>query len=154
SECLPAETRQISPGLHIFTSNALVHKTILDLVPFDDGFKGWGWEDVDWGIRIAEKFPIHHIDNTATHLGIDRDEDLIRKYGGSGSNFARLIEKHPQLSTQMKLAGLVQRLRWLPFPGFWAVLAKRAAASKTIPIRLRLKALKAFRAFSYVRDRS
>ena len=64
SECLSAAERSENPGLHVFTSNILVHREILDKVSFDEAYVGWGWEDVDWGIRVARQYSVRHIDNT------------------------------------------------------------------------------------------
>ena len=69
SECVAAAIRAKAPGRYVFTSNILSHRDILDAIDFDPGFKGWGWEDVDWGLRVAADYPVLHIDNTATHLG-------------------------------------------------------------------------------------
>lgn len=152
SECLPSEERQKQPGLSIFTSNALVHKDVLKQTPFDPGFSGWGWEDVDWGIRIGQSFPIYHINNTATHLGLDRDHDLVRKYGSAGDNFRRLMALHPVETDQMKLARLVKKLRSMPALSQFASMSRSAALTRWLPLRIRLAALKAFRTFTYAKD--
>ncbi|MEO1304870.1 MAG: glycosyltransferase, partial [Pseudomonadota bacterium] len=86
SECLPAEVRSVEPGRYVFTSNILCHRDVLNTVEFDPGFEGWGWEDVDWGLRVAARFPIEHLDNPATHLGLEPDEKLISKYAQSAEN--------------------------------------------------------------------
>jgi hypothetical protein len=31
------------------------------MIPFDEAFSGWGWEDTDWGIRATKYFPVRHI---------------------------------------------------------------------------------------------
>ena len=110
SECVPALVRKAAPGRYVFTSNLLVHRSILDEIEFDPAFTGWGWEDVDWGLRVAERYPIHHIDNPATHLGLDSDQALIAKYAGSAENFARLIERHPDQMKDSRLYRLSKRM--------------------------------------------
>ena len=79
SECVGASTRNENPPRYVFTSNVLAHRQIMDAVPFDAAFKGWGWEDVDWGVRVGSRFDVLHIDNTATHLGLDPAKTLISK---------------------------------------------------------------------------
>lgn len=151
SECLPATIRQREPGRYVFTSNILVHRDILKQVPFDDAFSGWGWEDVDWGLRVAERFTVGHIDNTATHLGLDETANLMRKYETSGANFARLISRHPEATRDMALLKAATRLKTLPGRSFayrFSNLLARDPLGMT-PMPVRLFALKLFRAAIY-----
>ncbi|MCI4646226.1 MAG: glycosyltransferase family 2 protein, partial [Hyphomonadaceae bacterium] len=150
SECLNAKQRARDPGRFVFTSNILVHRDVLGAVCFDEGFKGWGWEDVDWGLSVAQQFSVHHIDNTATHLGLDTDDALLSKYGGSAENFARLVARHPASVEKMALYRLARRLRLLG--GLRPPLAKlcqHLAKTDWVPGRLRLYALKSYRALIY-----
>ena len=149
SECLDAEARTRAPGRYVFTSNLLVHRTILETIEFDPGFEGWGWEDVDWGLRVAERFPVRHINNTATHLGLDPTDVLLEKYGGSGANFARLAERHPEAVKAMPLFRMARRMQSLPARNMWTGLAKWLVRQPRAPIRLRLIALKSYRALRY-----
>ncbi|WP_370371721.1 glycosyltransferase family 2 protein [Henriciella pelagia] len=149
SECLPASIRRQEPGRYVFTSNILVHADILDAVTFDEGFTGWGWEDVDWGLRVAERFPVTHIDNTATHLGLDATETLMAKFGGSGANFARLAERHPEAVRSMRLFRMANRLRRLPGRSLLRQVTRHVAAETRLPMKLRLTALKTYRALEY-----
>lgn len=149
SECVNAAIRAQEPGRYVFTSNILVHREILDQVTFDDGFKGWGWEDVDWGLRIADTYPVHHIDNPATHLGLDTDVALMDKYGSSGANFARVAERHPDAITSTPLYKIARRIARLKLAGLTRPIAKRLATTKFAPLKLRLIGLKLFRAATY-----
>ena len=151
SECLNAAERKTDPGRFIFTSNILVHRQVLDDVSFDDKYHGWGWEDVDWGLRVARAFPIIHIDNPATHLGLDSTDTLLRKYGTSGPNFARLAHQHPDAVAGTPLYKAATSLR--PLPGKFIIksLCRGLARDRfgLIPMRLRLFALKLYRAAVY-----
>ncbi len=149
SECIPAERRQEAPGRYVFSSNVLAHRSILDMIPFDESFAGWGWEDTDWGIRAAKFFSVCHIDNTATHLGLDTDAVLMSKYARSGENFARLVKAHPEEARTMPLYRIAQRLRALPARGAARNLAGWAAQTRFLPLALRGRALKAWRALVY-----
>lgn len=148
SECISAMERAKEPGLYVFTSNILVHKTVLEQVDFDDGFSGWGWEDVDWGLRVSKVFPIIHIENTATHLGLDDTDTLIHKFGSSGANFARLVKRHPIATGSMNLVKAAQKLARLPGRTLIRDFSKSLARSP-LPISVRLKALKLYRAAAY-----
>ncbi|MEM5518198.1 glycosyltransferase family 2 protein [Henriciella sp. AS95] len=149
SECLPAAIRSEDPGLYVFSSNILVHADILNAIGFDEGFTGWGWEDVDWGLRVAEAYPVIHIDNTATHLGLDPTAVLIEKFGGSGANFARLAERHPDAMKSMKLFKMARLMRFLPARPMWRGLTKFTARQSVLPMSMRLAALKTYRALEY-----
>lgn len=146
SDCVDAATRSSEPGRYVFTSNILVHRDVLGSVPFDEGFNGWGWEDVDWGLRVAGHFPIQHIENTATHLGMDPDAALINKFGNSGKNFARLVEKHPAETAHMPLTRASRRLKGVPMLGN---VSKFIASVQYLPLSVRTRALKVYRASAY-----
>lgn len=146
SDTVDAATRAIDPGRFVFTSNILVHKDILHKVPFDEGFSGWGWEDVDWGFRVVQQFPILHIENTATHLGMDSDTALIAKFGSSGQNYARLLEKHPVETSNLPLTKAARRLKGIPLI---KPIGKLVASLPFIPLSLRTMALKVYRASAY-----
>lgn len=149
SECLPAAARMASPGRHVFTSNVLAHRAILDRIAFDEGFSGWGWEDTDWGLRVAAEYPVFHIDNTATHLGLDEDAALIAKYRRSATNFARVLSRHPAEMAGTPLHRAARLARAIPFRRPLAALAAGMASARGLPIGLRGRALKAMRALSY-----
>lgn len=149
SECIPAMVRATDPGRYVFTSNILAHREILEAIEFDRGFTGWGWEDVDWGLRVAADYPILHIDNPATHLGLDPDAKLIEKYAGSADNFARLVERHPETMKTTPLFKMARRSRYLPWRSAFERVFRAAAEMRRLPVRLRLLALKLFRATVY-----
>lgn len=152
SECLAADERRKEPGRYVFTSNILVHRRVLEDVPFDDGFKGWGWEDVDWGLNVVKAYPVHHIDNTATHLGLDDTETLLRKFGSSGQNFARLVQRHPDAVKSMQLYRIARKFRNLPARTALQGLARHGARSAMLPDGVRLACLKTYRALAYSRE--
>ncbi len=151
SDCLPAIARQELAAKHVCSSNLLVRKDVLQACPFDTGFAGWGWEDVEWAARAEEQFTITHIDNPALHLGLESAETLVRRYRDSAQNYARFAARHPKLARQLpsyktaKLAGNIPGLRFV-LPLF-AVLA--LDPWHLIPMRLRILALKLWRAGWY-----
>ena len=146
SDCLTAAERSKAPGRYVFTSNILVHRQVLEQIGFDEGFSGWGWEDVDWGLRVADHFPILHIDNTATHLGLEQDAVLVDKFGSSGANFARLVEKHPVAAESMALLKAARNVKGIPLI---KPVARAISLQRIWPTPVRLAALKVFRAAAY-----
>ncbi|MGF1462995.1 MAG: glycosyltransferase family 2 protein [Maricaulaceae bacterium] len=149
SEALPAAIRNRYPAKHLCTSNLLVRSDIMAAYRFDEGFKGWGWEDVEWAARVAADHTVTHIDNPATHFGLEPAERLLAKFQASGPNFARLIAKHPALKGQLPVYRAAQLIKRLPgarlAKPIWASLAR----GRVWPVRLRLIALKLWRASWY-----
>lgn len=148
SDCLTATERAEDPGRFVFSSNIVVHRDILTAVSFDENYTGWGWEDVDWGLRVSKSYPILHVDNTATHMGLDKDSELIAKFGSSGLNFARLITTHPKATQSMPLTRMARRFKYVPF---LKPVAKSIARMPFLPTQLRLIGLKTYRACAYAR---
>jgi len=148
-ECLSAERRNEAPGRYVLSSNLLVHKSVLEACPFDEGFSGSGWEDTDWGLNTQKEFAVFHIDNSATHVGLDDDQALIARHARSGANFARLVERHPEAVAAMPLYRAARAWRGLPFRRAFKVLARLLARSPLLPVALRGRCLKAWRVLVY-----
>ena len=149
SDCRSAWMRERSPARFVATSNLLVRRDVLGESPFDDGFSGWGWEDVDWALRAGRHAPILHVDIPATHAGLDCVETLLRKSAEAGPNYGRLSRKHPEATARFPAHRVAQFLKLLPardaLRAFCSWLAREAAA----PLLLRSYALKTFRATHY-----
>ncbi|SPU52951.1 mycofactocin system glycosyltransferase [Brevundimonas vesicularis] len=149
SECLPASQRALTPEKYVYTSNLLVRRDVFSAESFDPGFSGWGWEDVEWAMRVSRRFPVVHIDNPATHMGLDTVEDLARKFDQGAGNFARVVALHPaivQTYPSYKAARALKRLPALPLA---RRLMKQAALTAVLPIKARAFALRLYRAAVY-----
>jgi glycosyltransferase involved in cell wall biosynthesis len=149
AECLPAAVRAQTPEKYVFTSNLLVRRDVFDAEAFDEGFRGWGWEDVEWGARVSRRFGILHIDNAATHLGLDTADVLAGKYEQSVQNFARLAARHPDLVRHYPSFKAARLFKTWPVALRWRGLLKHLALSSLMPLTLRVMAMKAYRAALY-----
>ena len=131
AECLPAKVRQMQPEKYVYTSNLLVRRDVFGAEAFDEGFTGWGWEDVEWGMRVASKFDVRQIENTATHLGLDTAAVLANKYEQSVANFARVVANHPQIVVSYPSYRMARILKGMPqrtlFRSFLKQLALQVA---------------------------
>jgi glycosyltransferase involved in cell wall biosynthesis len=125
SDCAPARIRALKPAQSTASANLAVRRDFLAAHPFDARFTGWGFEDTDWAISAAKRVRILHVDNPATHAGLDDVATLMRKNAEAGPNFARLAQKHPDT---------VRR-----FAAYRAAIALKAA-----PARSALRRLAAF----------
>lgn len=146
SDCLPAAQRALQPEKYVFTSNLLIRRDVFEAEPFDEAFTGWGWEDVEWGVRIARRHRITHLDNTATHLGLDEAGALARKYEQSAGNFGRILKAHPDVVRGYPAYRAARLLRGLPLRGLWRRAFKALALSELAPLAVRAFSMRLFRA--------
>lgn len=149
ADCLPAEVRRQQPEKHVFTSNLLVRRDVFEAEGFDEGFAGWGWEDVEWGMRVARRWPITHIDNTATHLGLDPAPVIAAKYEQSAANFARVVAAHRAVVETYPSYRAARLLKRAPLRGLWRPLLKAYALAEAAPLKSRAFAMRLYRAALY-----
>jgi glycosyltransferase involved in cell wall biosynthesis len=149
SDCTPAPERARDPAKHVFTSNLLVRRDVFEIVAFDEGFAGWGWEDVEWAMRVSRFYPILHIDNSATHLGLDTASVLAAKYEQSAANFARVVASHREVVSAYPSYRAAKALKLAPLRGAWRPMLKALALNEAGPTPLRAFALRLYRAALY-----
>jgi len=149
SDCTPAPDRAGEPEKHVFTSNLLVRRDVFETVGFDEGFAGWGWEDVEWAMRVSRRFPILHVDNTASHLGLDTAPAMAAKYEQSAANFARVVAAHGDIVRTYPSYKVARLLKPLPLRGLWRPWLKAFALQEHAPLALRSLALRFYRAALY-----
>jgi len=137
TDCPALAVREARGPLAVATSNLLVRRDVIAEVPFDAGFSGWGWEDVDWAMRASAKFSIHHVDIPATHLGLDDAETLLRKYRGAGPNLRRLLDGHPDAGSLhgVRVARALGKFPHALFRPIWAFLARDPFGLTPMPLR-------------------
>ncbi len=139
-----AERNQIG-AVAVCSSNLAVRRDLFEQAPFDEGFSGWGWEDVDWALSASAKFDLDHVDNPARHGGLEPVGGLLKKFGQSGPNFARLLDRHPAYA-QRPGAKLAKRVRDWRMAGPARIAGNLAARLPVLPVRIRVLGLKLFRA--------
>lgn len=114
TESLPASVRQKAPWRYLFTSNILLLREIMESVSFDSQFSGYGFEDIEWGIRLGQSHTIIHIDNSCSHMGLMRKSEVYSKMCESISNYGLLIALHPECSNGTGAGVIASRLSFLP----------------------------------------
>lgn len=149
SDCTPAPERAKSPEKHVFTSNLLVRRDVFQAVEFDEGFTGWGWEDVEWAMRVGRQHPILHIDNSASHLGLDTAPAMAAKYEQSASNFARVVSAHRDIVSGYPSYKVARALKSLPGRDTWRPMLKAFALNEAAPTPMRAFAMRLYRAALY-----
>jgi len=113
-EVISAEVRNAMPWRHILTSNVMVRKHVYRAVPFNEQFIGYGYEDIEWGIRLAKQWRILHIDNTASHLGLISKATAHEKMQQAVPNYLLLRRQYPAAFAVSTVGKLAQTLAILP----------------------------------------
>lgn len=149
SDCLDAATRARTPEKYVFTSNLLIRRDVFAVQDFDADFTGWGWEDVEWAMRVARDFGVEHIDNPATHMGLDPTPVLMRKYEQSVANFARVVQKHPEVVSSYPSYKVARLIRRFPLRGALKAVLATMVRVEAVPVRWRAFALRLYRATLY-----
>jgi glycosyltransferase involved in cell wall biosynthesis len=149
SDCLPAESRRRAPEKYVFTSNLLIRGDVFAAERFDPAFVGWGWEDVEWGMRVSHRHAIMHIDNPATHLGLAPAAAMAAKFEQSAANFARVVAAHHDIVSGYPSYRAAKTLKRAPFKRLWRPWLKAAALFEAAPAGVRAFALRLYRAALY-----
>jgi len=116
TEWLPARRRQQAPWRYLFTANVLIRRDVLDTIGFDEKFQGYGYEDIEWAIRVGQQVAIRHIDNPCSHLGLVDRETAFARMRSSMENYMQLARLHPAEFSRTGVFRLVTLLRRLPSP--------------------------------------
>jgi len=109
-EAVPAKVRNKTPWRYLWTSNAMVRKSVFLEIPFDERFSGYGYEDSEWGIRLTRKYKVLHIDNTVSHLGLVTKEKAYQKMRNSIRNYVLLARLHPEAFRDSGIYKITSRL--------------------------------------------
>ena len=149
SDCAPLAQRRAEPEKYVYTSNLLVRRDVFETIAFDEAFKGWGWEDVEWAMRVQQQHPILHIDNTATHLGLDSAPAMAAKYEQSAANFARVVAAHLEVVSRYPSYRAARLLKRAPLRSAWRPALKAIALMEHAPLAARALAMRLYRAALY-----
>ncbi len=145
SDCARADVRRQHPEKFVFTSNLLIRRDVFEAESFDETFTGWGWEDVEWGVRVSRSHPITHIDNPATHLGLDPARILALKYEQSGANFALILKAHPDVVRRYPTYKVARAMKLAPMRKVWRAALKAMALADPAPLALRALSMRLYR---------
>ena len=94
------------PGKYFLSCNSSVPLDILRKTGgFDEGFKEYGGEDLELGLRIAGQIPIYFVPEAITFHNHQRNMDqyfaIYRKYGEYSIPY--LVKKHPDVLKDLRL---------------------------------------------------
>ncbi|NPD81695.1 glycosyltransferase [Prevotella sp. PINT] len=106
-----AEMRQTRPYRNFRTCNFLVRKDIMEKIPFDERFRSYGYEDIEWGKRLRQEgIRISHIDNVMLYNTLEKNEHFLQK---TEEAMRTLHAFHNDLTGYSKLLGYYSKLQTL-----------------------------------------
>ena len=151
SDAVDAASRKDQGAFAVCSSNLAVRAPLFQQCPFDEGYTGWGWEDVDWALSASSLGRLGHVDNPASHGGLQDVRELLTKFDRAGANFARLLDRHPSYEDRPG-ARLARKLQatGLSLPA--RLIGRSVALARWAPMKARVLALKLFRAGAAARD--
>lgn len=148
-EQIPAAERRASPAYTFYSCNFLVRRDILLETPLNAAYTGWGWEDCEWAMRVAQSHQIRHEDNPASHLGLLTSEQILRKYDESVSNFTLFFGQHPDVVQSTMLVRMAKLMGHSRLEGLVREFARFMARSAWLPIKLQLLGLMLYKSALY-----
>ena len=100
-------------------------------------------------MRVSRRFEVVHLDNPATHMGLDTVEALAAKYEQSAPNFARVAARHPDFVSAYPSYRVARALKAVPGLKALRPVIKGVARASILPTGLRAFALRLYRAALY-----
>lgn len=145
SEVKPAIERARLGATAFCSGNLLMRREVAQAIPFEEDYAGWGWEDVDWALRADRMFRLAHFDNPVSRLPSDPPDVLLKKYRAAAPNLARLVGRFPEI-TETRGVRLAAAMGRVPGQRHLRAVWSGAAQSPILPLKLRVLALKLWRA--------
>jgi glycosyltransferase involved in cell wall biosynthesis len=91
-EQVPAIVRAEVPNKSFMTNNFIISKKAFNRVRFNESIKGYGHEDTLFGYDLAAvDILVRHIDNPVIHLGLESNEEFLRKTKEGIKNLKRIM---------------------------------------------------------------
>lgn len=111
-EALSCEKRNRNPYLSLLTLNFLIHRSVFDVVAFNEEIPNLRHEDTLFSFDLKQhQIPIRHIENPVLHLGIDVFETAIRKENESLVALKFLIDHQLIATDYLRLAKLFTAIK-------------------------------------------
>ncbi len=113
-EVKAADARNLEPWRHILTSNVMVRMSTFQETPFNEQFIGYGYEDIEWGLRLAGRWKVLHIENTASHLGLVSKSAALDKMRKAVPNYLLLRKNCPAAFAAATVGKIARAFTILP----------------------------------------
>jgi GT2 family glycosyltransferase len=91
-EQFTADERNAEPNKSFMTNNFLISRTIFNRIRFDETITSYGHEDTLFGYKLKKNnIIIYHIDNPLIHMGLESNEEFIRKTKEGVNNLKQIM---------------------------------------------------------------
>ena len=148
TECVGPEVRNRRPLWYLLTNNLMVRRRLLLEQPYNESYRGWGFEDADWALRLRGASATH-VDNTASHMDLPSERQMLAKYDDSRANFMRIRHDVPEFR-RLAVHRAAALLVWFPLPsGGLRWITRRLAFARRLPMHLRFLSIQGYRAATY-----
>lgn len=92
-EQIPVSTRSGEPNKSFMTNNFIITRDAINEVRFNERIRGYGHEDTLFGYDLAKcNITIQHIDNPVIHLGLESNEEFLRKTREGIKNLKQIMK--------------------------------------------------------------
>lgn len=148
TECVSANVRNQRPFWYLLTNNLMLRRQLLIDQPFDEAYRGWGFEDADWAMRLRGA-RVLHVENTASHMDLPAEQPFLSKFDESTLNFVRISREIPEFRS-LAIYRASALLSAVPICApLLRRIARRMALCRRIPMRLRYAAVQGYRVATY-----
>jgi len=91
-EQIPVRIRAAEPNKSFMTNNFMISREAINRVRFNERMRGYGHEDTLFGYDLFKcKIAIEHIDNPVIHMGLESNEEFLRKTREGIKNLKRIL---------------------------------------------------------------
>jgi GT2 family glycosyltransferase len=115
-ESQPAETRRRHPHRSFLSNNFMVHRSVLERIPFDERLTGYGHEDTLFGFMLGRhNIPVMHTNNPVLNDGLETNREFLEKTQQGVLNLihiTRLTDNQRELTEGIALLRLARRIGW------------------------------------------
>ncbi len=92
-EQVPVNVRSNEPNKSFMTNNFMISREAINKVRFNEKIRGYGHEDTLFGYDLLKcDITITHIDNPVTHIGLEMNEEFLRKTREGIKNLKRIMK--------------------------------------------------------------
>jgi len=138
-EAVDVETRLRKPYQNVLTSNILVAKKVLERFPFPEFITTYGFEDLVFVLKLKKhNIQVHHIDNAAFHLNLEKSVIFLNKYNSSLKNLKYLLDNkiiEADATPLSKLYNSLQKMKLLFLVSIVFRIAKKQIVRNLVSTR-------------------
>lgn len=111
-EDIPFKSRKLDAYISFKTNNFLIQREVLLDIKFNESIKGYGHEDTLFALQLKDKnIPLHHIDNSVVHIGLETAEDFLKKTIEAIENLELISSKFSKIISEIKILRVYHKMK-------------------------------------------